>query len=154
MGGLVSVAQVTHDRRRLAVVTWIPRNERYRRQEVHAGCLQHEWRFLERPVDGMSPKSRLVVGLAMWSDYDVEFFSKLLSSSLPDGFPLEVFDMDDVRTEAELQQLIPGGRLPLRTPVLGVIRHGALIEQLEGEIVLAMSADDLVRLLQSRFEGC
>jgi hypothetical protein len=135
------------------MVNWIPPQERQRRDMIRQLCRRHGWTFLELPRSGSSSDDRLIVGVAMWSDYDVQFLEVLQRSSSSIGAALEVFDMDDVRTEEDLQQFIPGGHLPLRTPVVAVIRRGGLTEQLEGDVVLAMNPVDLMRLLNAPYHS-
>jgi hypothetical protein len=130
-------------------LTWIPARERDRRELIRLKCHDHSWAFLEKQLSTDLPGDRAVVGLAMWSDYDIEFFETLASSSILDHSPLAFFDMEDVRTEDDFQEFIPGGHLPLRTPIMAVIRSGKLTEQIEGNDVLSIRLGAFAKLLTS-----
>jgi hypothetical protein len=85
----------------------------------------------------------------MWSDYDIDFFQSLGQPSRTTNFAVAVFDIEDIRTESDFEQFVPGGHLPLRTPVLAVITGGHLKDQMEGEAVLSMTMDDLAEAVGS-----
>ena len=89
------------------------------------------------PIDATphGPASRLLIGVAVWSGYDLRLLD-LLDEAIRAGrgsdILVGVFDIDRVGSPAELERLLPGIGNVLQSPVVGYWVAGRLREHASG----------------------
>ena len=75
--------------------------------------------------------SRLVVGVAVWSNYDLRLLD-LMNEAVANGahgrVQVVVFNIDELASAAELQRIFPGIGEVLQTPAVGYWEAGELKE--------------------------
>lgn len=79
------------------------------------------------------PAPRLVVGVAVWSNYDLRLLD-ILNELAARGNqpPVAVFDIDALASPDELERIFPGIGPVLQTPVVGCWDGGQLLETASG----------------------
>jgi hypothetical protein len=92
---------------------------------------------LWRPGDSIpSEGSRLLLGLAPWSGYDMRLLDVMLDaieSRRPSSVPVvDVFNVAECRQQLDFRKFIPKLRLVTQTPVVGLWREGRLVEVKQG----------------------
>ena len=86
--------------------------------DLNALDQQDELNLLQNP-------DALVIGVATYSNPDMNFLDSF-SDFFRKRKHVFIFDIDDVRSEKDLQRKIPGGFLFTRTPVVGEYKQGLL----------------------------
>ena len=80
---------------------------------------------------------RFVVGVAIWSGYDMELMDALEEAAATlqeQNIPVEIFDMDSWLKAGDLNKYVPGidEAIIFHSPLVGVWRNGELTEKAEG----------------------
>jgi hypothetical protein len=76
-----------------------------------------------------------IIGIATYSARELELLDKLeafLGQVEPEAIDVEVFDVLACKTMSDFADFIPGIEGVYRTPILGVISNGKLIDQATG----------------------
>ena len=76
------------------------------------------------------PGARLLVGVAVWSGYDMNLLD-LIEEAPESGVRVEVFDVDCLKSSADLARIMPD-LAGLQTPFVGLWEDGRLVESAEG----------------------
>lgn len=90
---------------------------------------------------------RLLIGVATWSGYDLNLLD-VIEESPAGSVHVDVFDVDAIRTTADLQLFIPGLHPEAATPFVGLWQDGKLSESSSGR----SGRDLVVRMLQLPIE--
>ncbi len=105
-----------------------------RRGEMFPDCVAssrhlHLW----APGDPIPDQgARLLIGVAMWSGYDLNLLDVIEAAPLVPG-RIDVFDVDTVRPDpTDLRQYIPGFVVDSHTPFVGLWLYGRLVESASG----------------------
>ena len=79
--------------------------------------------------------SRLVLGVAVWSNYDLrllDLMNEAVASGTQPGLSVAVFNLDDVGSPDEFQRIFPGIGEVLQAPAVGYWEAGKLKETATG----------------------
>jgi hypothetical protein len=87
--------------------------------------------------------SRVLVGVATWSGYDMRLLDELNETCMRRPNPnerIEIFDTNDVRQE-QLDEYVPGIGKVVGLPVVGIWENGILIQKESGAVALNLLID-------------
>lgn len=79
--------------------------------------------------------SRLVIGVAVWSNYDLRLLdlaNEAVASGAHERVQVAVFNIDDIASPADLQRIFPGIGEVFQTPAVGYWEAGELKETATG----------------------
>jgi hypothetical protein len=88
------------------------------------------WWSLNRPLP--SDPRFLLVGVAVWSGYDMnllDHLNRVVVAGLDPHLPVYVFDADSVGSAAQLEAILPGIGVVHHTPIVGYWEDGRLVEK-------------------------
>ena len=109
------------------------------KREFPAAVKRAGLRFLgaeaRAPVD--SSPTALVIGIATWSDPDLEALERYVARSHSSPDDVFVFDVDDAVGLAETARVLPQAPLYMWTPVVGVYDNSRLSQFFQGKEAIA-----------------
>jgi hypothetical protein len=105
------------------------------------------WQFIEAAAV-TTPRSGVMIGLAMWSAIDIAFFDRLCTYEPLRGAPMSFFDIDILRNQADLHEMVAGATFPSHTPILIIAKDGVALRQYEGDKVIYLTPGGIQRLIQ------
>jgi hypothetical protein len=92
-----------------------------------------------RPGDSIASQGRrILLGVVPWSRYDMEALDAVGKDLR--GARVDIFIVDECKSEAEIEEFVPGVGAVFQTPVVGIWDDGQLVDKawgLEGRQLLA-----------------
>jgi hypothetical protein len=108
-------------------------------QEFPKAISKLGWHLLKRG-DSFDPSQSphvIVIGVATWSDPDLQGLELLAKQLQGKSIDVYVFDIDECLTFEQLLSLVPGISPAKQTPVVAEYRDGRLLKNFEGPEALA-----------------
>jgi hypothetical protein len=85
------------------------------------------------PDQALPTDSRfLLVGVAVWSGYDMNLLDHLNRAASASDTPVYVFDADSIENADQLETILPGIGVVHHTPIVGYWEDGHLVEKAVG----------------------
>jgi hypothetical protein len=118
----------------------VQENARRQLASILAQSKLHMWRLDDPiPKQGM----RLLIGIAVWSVYDMRLLDALdqVLSEMKRPERVDIFNVDDCSTMECLQDYVPRVGKIFHTPVVGIWQNGEQVEQGSGAMAREMVTD-------------
>lgn len=108
------------------------------RQEIQELCKKHGWQARSATSSpNIGSHSRVVVVLIPgWSRPDLQIAAKVAVKLEQQDVLVEVYDIDELRTQERIRDILPAAPEVFQTPVLAFFRNGAMEDFVQGEDVL------------------
>lgn len=74
----------------------------------------------------------LLVGVAVWSGYDMNLLDHLNPAAVTSDTPVYVFDADSIENASQLEAILPGIGVVHHTPIVGYWEDSQLVEKAVG----------------------
>ncbi len=81
---------------------------------------------------GTGAPDRIVMGVAEYSGDDLQMLDSVCAAASAIGVVLEVFLITDCKSQAEIEEYVPGVRTVFHSPVVGIWKAGSLTESSSG----------------------